>query len=182
MIMNRTEGSIHDRARRASIIFGLLALALFTLGGIWVSRLNGYVITGGALPNGAANPLHKTVEIVSGAWLNNFRAQPVLWILPLLTYAGIVIGVFMLRKASLPYCLVAGSPWLDRDHRDGLRGHVPLSHAVRHTPLTEPDGVGCLFKPYHPCLDAGRCGYLRTCGHRLHKLGFLGHEGKGHGG
>ena len=98
MIMNRTEGTIYNRARRASIIFGLLALALFTLGGIWVSRLNGYVITGGVSPSGAANPLHKTVELVSGAWLNNFRAQPVLWILPLLTYAGIVIGVFMLLK------------------------------------------------------------------------------------
>ncbi len=98
MIMNRTEGAVHDRARRASIIFGLVALVLFTVGGIWVARLNGYVITGGVLPNGAANPLHKTVQMVSGAWLNNFRAQPVLWILPLLTYAGILIGVFTLRK------------------------------------------------------------------------------------
>ncbi|MEJ2587414.1 MAG: cytochrome d ubiquinol oxidase subunit II [Deltaproteobacteria bacterium] len=98
MIMNRTKGSIHERARRASITFGLLALVLFTLIGIWASRLNGYVITGGAHPNGAANPLHKTVEIVSGAWLNNFQAHPVLWILPLLTYVGIVIGVFMLRQ------------------------------------------------------------------------------------
>ncbi|MEJ2039288.1 MAG: cytochrome d ubiquinol oxidase subunit II, partial [Desulfosarcinaceae bacterium] len=98
MIMNRTEGSIFDRARRASIIFGILALVLFSLGGIWVSRLNGFVITGGAFPNAAANPLHKTVEIVSGAWLNNFRAQPVLWILPLLAYAGILSGVFMLAR------------------------------------------------------------------------------------
>ena len=98
MIMNRTQGSIHDRARRASIIFGLLALVLFTLGGIWVSQLNGYVITGGATPNGAANPLHKTVEMVSGAWFNNFRAQPLLWMLPLLTYAGVLAGAYMLIR------------------------------------------------------------------------------------
>jgi cytochrome d ubiquinol oxidase subunit II len=98
MIMNRTEGVIFDRARRASITFGILALVLFTLGGIWASRLNGYVITGGAFPNGDANPLHKTVALVSGAWLNNFRTEPVLWILPLLTYAGILLGVFMLAR------------------------------------------------------------------------------------
>jgi cytochrome d ubiquinol oxidase subunit II len=96
MIMNRTQGPIHDRARRAAIVFGILALVLFTIGGIWVSQLNGYVITGGATPNGPANPLHKTVELVSGAWLNNFRAQPALWLLPLLTYIGISFGVFML--------------------------------------------------------------------------------------
>jgi cytochrome bd ubiquinol oxidase subunit II len=98
MIMNRTEGAIYDRARRASIIFGLLALALFTVGGIWAAQMNGYVITSGAAPAGVANPLHKTVQLVSGAWMNNFRAQPVIWIIPLLAYAGILIGVFMLLK------------------------------------------------------------------------------------
>ena len=98
MIMNRTEGSIHDRARRASMIFGLVALVLFLPGLIWISQMNGYVITGGAIANGAANPLHKTVEMVRGAWLNNFKAQPVLWVLPLMACAGILAGVFMLKR------------------------------------------------------------------------------------
>ena len=98
MIMNRTGGTIYDRAQRASMISGLAALVLFLLGLIWIGRMDGYVITGGALANGAANPLHKTVEIVRGAWLNNFRAQPVLWILPVMTCAGILTGVLMLKR------------------------------------------------------------------------------------
>jgi cytochrome d ubiquinol oxidase subunit II len=98
MIMNRAEGAIHARARRAGTIGGWLALILFTVGGFWVAQLHGYVITGGADPGGLANPLHKTVEVVAGAWLNNFHAHPILWVVPLLTYVALLIGLLLLRK------------------------------------------------------------------------------------
>lgn len=97
MIMNRAAGPIHDRARRACVTFGLLALGLFTTGGIWTSQMNGYVITSGAAAGGAANPLYKTVEVVAGAWFNNFRAFPILWIIPFLTYAALLTGLVMVR-------------------------------------------------------------------------------------
>jgi cytochrome bd ubiquinol oxidase subunit II len=113
MIMNRTDGAIYNRARRAAVVFGLLALALFTVGGIWVSQMKGYVITGGVEPGGAANPLHKTVELVQGAWMNNFRAQPVVLILPLLTYAGILIGVFsLIKKRSHTAWWMGAAGWI----------------------------------------------------------------------
>ena len=98
MIMNRAEPPIYERARRAGVTFGLVAPVLFTAGGIWASRIKGYVVTGGLSAGGVANPLHKTVEMVSGAWFNNFSAYPVLWVVPFLAYAGMLLGVFMVAK------------------------------------------------------------------------------------
>jgi cytochrome d ubiquinol oxidase subunit II len=97
MIMNRTEGQIYERARRACILWGIFALILFTVGGIWVSRMKGFEITGGAIPGAPANPLRKTVAMVPGAWLNNYKAEPILWAVPFLTYASLLIGMLMVR-------------------------------------------------------------------------------------
>jgi cytochrome d ubiquinol oxidase subunit II len=97
MIMNRAEGVIRERAQAACVLFGLFALVLFSAGGIWVSQLKGYVVTAGAAPAGAANPLHKTVETAVGAWMNNFQGTPGLWGIPLITYAAVLTGVQMVR-------------------------------------------------------------------------------------
>lgn len=98
MIMNRSTRDIHARAKRAGTVGGWLALILFTGAGIWTTQLPGYVITSGALPNGVANPLHKTVAVMAGAWFDNFHSLPILWVIPLLVYAALVIGLFVLRK------------------------------------------------------------------------------------
>jgi cytochrome d ubiquinol oxidase subunit II len=98
MIMNRAEGAIHARAKRAGTIGGCLTLILFTVAGIWVSQLPGYVITAGASPDGMANPLHKSVALMAGAWFDNFSAHPLLWGIPLLTYGALIAGLFLLRR------------------------------------------------------------------------------------
>jgi len=98
MVMNRGEGGVWERARRLGIWSGGIALALFTIGGFWVSRLAGYAITSGADPAGPAMPLHKTVVMVQGGWLHNFTAHPVLWLLPALTYGAVLLGMAMLRS------------------------------------------------------------------------------------
>ncbi|MEJ2344568.1 MAG: cytochrome d ubiquinol oxidase subunit II [Gammaproteobacteria bacterium] len=98
MVMNRGEGAVWERARRLGTWSGLAALALFTIGGFWVAKLSGYVVTAGDAPGGPAIPLHKTVEMVPGAWLHNFSAHPVLWLVPALTYVAVLIGVLALRR------------------------------------------------------------------------------------
>ncbi len=98
MVMNRGEGAVRERARRLGTWAGLLALALFTAGGFWVARLSGYVVTSGDDPAGPAMPLRKMVEMVQGAWLHNFSAYPVLWLVPGLTYVGVLAGVWALRR------------------------------------------------------------------------------------
>lgn len=98
MIMNRAEGPIYERARRAWVAFGCWHWRFSRSGGLCTSQMDGYVITGGAVASGAANPLHKTVDVVSGAWFNNFRAFPILWIIPFITYAAMLTGFIMVRR------------------------------------------------------------------------------------
>ncbi|HYW93800.1 MAG TPA: cytochrome d ubiquinol oxidase subunit II [Gammaproteobacteria bacterium] len=98
MVMNRGEGVIRERARRQLTVAGLAALGLFTVCGVWVWRMAGYVITGGADPAGPAIPLHKTVAVVSGAWLHNFQARPVLWLLPAAVYVAVLLGIAAARS------------------------------------------------------------------------------------
>jgi cytochrome d ubiquinol oxidase subunit II len=97
MVMNRGSGVIRERAAKLLTVAGLGALVLFTVGGIWVWRLPGYVITAGAAPGGPAIPLNKTVEMTAGSWLHNFSAHPALWLVPTLVYVALILGVLMAR-------------------------------------------------------------------------------------
>jgi cytochrome d ubiquinol oxidase subunit II len=95
-LMIRTEGDIYARARRASLVFGVVMLAAFAAAGVWVaSGIKGFAIASaldiGALPN----PLAKAVEVQNGAWLANFAAQPLLWLVPVAAFAGGVAGLWL---------------------------------------------------------------------------------------
>ncbi|MAS11038.1 cytochrome d ubiquinol oxidase subunit II [Salinisphaera sp.] len=98
MVMNRGTGVIRERACNLLTTAGLAALLLFTVCGLWVWFMPGYVITGGADPAGPAMPLRKTVETSAGAWLNNFGAYPLLWLVPGLVYAAVLAGVLAARR------------------------------------------------------------------------------------
>ncbi|WP_018913382.1 cytochrome d ubiquinol oxidase subunit II [Thiomonas sp. FB-6] len=97
MLMGRAGGAVARRARAASSGALLLALVLFTAGGVWVSRMHGYVLDAGPAPAAAQNPLQQTVSLHAGAWLGNFRAQPLLWAVPLLGYAGMLLALASVR-------------------------------------------------------------------------------------
>jgi cytochrome bd ubiquinol oxidase subunit II len=73
-------------AARASAL-GRVASAAFLLAfigaGFWVgSAIGGYRIVGSIDHAGPSNPVRKTVEILAGAWLNNFHAWPWMWAAP----------------------------------------------------------------------------------------------------
>ncbi len=98
MVMNRGEGEIRERARALGSAAGLAALVLFLIGGFWLPHLPGYVIRAGAAPDGPANPLHKSVAVLTGAWMDNFHAHPLLWLLPGAVFAAVLLGVWALRR------------------------------------------------------------------------------------
>jgi cytochrome d ubiquinol oxidase subunit II len=79
----KAEGMV---AARAGAIMPYAAGAyavLFAAGGFWVMTLDGARLTSLVDPNGPSNPLLKTVAVVQGAWLMNFTAHPLLWLVPL---------------------------------------------------------------------------------------------------
>ncbi|MDM0014632.1 cytochrome d ubiquinol oxidase subunit II [Variovorax sp. J22P168] len=93
ILMNGSEDPVHGRARRLALVAGIVALVLFTIGGIWVQWLDGYVLVRGPDPTAAQTPLHQTIERAAGAWMSNYRAYPVLWIVPAITYVGMLLGI-----------------------------------------------------------------------------------------
>lgn len=79
----KTEGEVSDRAARYGAIFAVLTTVLFAAAGVWMALgLNGYVITSEINPVGPSNPMNKTAAVVAGAWMANFKAYPVLWLVP----------------------------------------------------------------------------------------------------
>jgi cytochrome d ubiquinol oxidase subunit II len=98
-------------AARARMI-GRIASAVFILAfagaGLWVaSTLDGYQVVGAIDHAGPSNPLHKTVAVAPGAWLDNFRAWPWLWAAPgvAMLAAAAAHGLLWSRNAGTAFCL-----------------------------------------------------------------------------
>lgn len=102
-------GVLAVRARKAALFGGIIAIILFSIGGYWVSGMDGYQIMQGPNPAAPQTPLHQLVERVPGALLSNFHAHPLLWIIPALAYMGIVLGLLALtaRRSVLGWWLGA---------------------------------------------------------------------------
>ncbi|MFD2755753.1 cytochrome d ubiquinol oxidase subunit II [Comamonas terrae] len=79
----KTEGEVSARAARYGCIAAVATTLLFAVAGIWLATgINGYAITSEIQPAGPSNPLNKTAVVAAGAWMANFKAQPLLWLVP----------------------------------------------------------------------------------------------------
>lgn len=91
----KTDGLLLERARLWGIRFSLISVITFVLGGVWVMFIDGYVITSAVDTAATSNPLNKTVARETGAWLNNYKAYPLLLIFPILGIAtGLLSALF----------------------------------------------------------------------------------------
>ena len=97
ILMSGSSGDMAMRARKAALVAGIVALLLFTIGGEWVSVMDGYRLVKSPAPWAPQTPLHQSVERMTGGLLINFRTLAVLWVLPALTYAGVLLGLLALR-------------------------------------------------------------------------------------
>ena len=109
-LMLRTDGEVAVRARRAALLFNLLLGAGFALAGLWLAfGIPGYAIVSGALPNGPADPLAKSVMREAGAWLANYSRYPAMVLLPVLAFAAIGIGWLAALKKRGGIAFIASS-------------------------------------------------------------------------
>jgi len=98
MIMLRGEEPIYSRARLFARAGAMLAALIFAIGGIWVAHMNGFVLTAPVNPGMAATPLGgPAVAMRQGAWLNNFHAHPMAWLVPALGALGMTGGIISLQ-------------------------------------------------------------------------------------
>jgi cytochrome d ubiquinol oxidase subunit II len=87
-------------ARAASI--GAAAASAFVIAfaaaGAWLAiGLDGHTISSGADPSGPSSPLLKSVVVLRGAWLGNYREHEILWLAPLIALLAAMVGGIMLR-------------------------------------------------------------------------------------
>jgi cytochrome d ubiquinol oxidase subunit II len=92
----KSEDPIAPRARRAGAWAAAVYVASFAIAGFWVVRLPGLHVAS-ADPSGPSNPLLKTVTVLPGGWLANYRGQPWLWLLPALAVTAAIIAALLLR-------------------------------------------------------------------------------------
>jgi len=79
----KTEGEVRERARKVSLILAPIVVAIFAIAGIWIAKgIDGYVLTSVIDTNGPSNPLLKTAELQTGAWLVNYDKYPLFIIAP----------------------------------------------------------------------------------------------------
>jgi len=80
---------------------------LFAGGGVlvWLGLLGGYRVTSPIVWDGPSNPLAKTVVEDPAAWLANFHAYPLLWIVPLLGIVAPLLAAlgFRARREGLTF-------------------------------------------------------------------------------
>lgn len=85
----RTEGELNARAAKAARWFGALFMAAFALAGVWQAvGIEGFRIVAMPDPGGVISPLSKTVEVVEGAWMQNYTARPWTMSAPIAAFAG----------------------------------------------------------------------------------------------
>ena len=104
----KVEDPMASRARSLAMVAGGGILLLFSIAGIWLTQLNGLVITH-VDPNGPSNPLLKTVSSVAGGWLHNFSVYKWMWIAPIVAYLSTVGTILLLRAARAGFAFITSS-------------------------------------------------------------------------
>jgi cytochrome bd ubiquinol oxidase subunit II len=94
----KAEEPVAGRARRATLGAAIVLVLLFALAGIWTGSSGGYRITSALAHDGPSNPLAKTVEAATGAWLANYSAMPWTLLAPVMGFAGALLAAMLSRS------------------------------------------------------------------------------------
>jgi cytochrome d ubiquinol oxidase subunit II len=108
-LSHRTDGDLQARAKKAASLIAIALLVLFSLGGIWVSFIDGYVIESIGDIGSAINPLMKEVGRSPGGWFSNYGKYPILWLAPILAYVGGFVVLLTIRAGKTILAFIGSS-------------------------------------------------------------------------
>ncbi|MBI1773408.1 MAG: cytochrome d ubiquinol oxidase subunit II [Burkholderiales bacterium] len=88
----KAEGIVRDRAKVILLVAAIVTFLSFLIAGIWIVLvIDGYRIVSMPDVNTSFMPTMKTVELATGAWLDNYSRIPMLWCLPAI---GLLTSIF----------------------------------------------------------------------------------------
>ena len=108
-LAHRTEGVVQARTITAGTGAALVMVLGFIAAGVWLQAIDGYRIASVVNPAALPDPLAKTVVREAGAWMANYAAQPLLWLLPALGVLGALAAVVLMRTGRTLSAFVASS-------------------------------------------------------------------------
>jgi cytochrome bd ubiquinol oxidase subunit II len=110
-LAHRTEGRIQLRSMTLAGYAAWVMVAAFVLAGLWLrfGHIDGYVITSSVDAAALPDPLAKTVARSAEGWWQNYRAQPMLWLLPGLAICGALLATWLVQSGRTLRAFVASS-------------------------------------------------------------------------
>jgi cytochrome d ubiquinol oxidase subunit II len=106
----KVDGAIATRAAAVGRIAALVFVVTFIAGGIWIATgLDGQRVVSAVNGAGPSNPILKSVEVVRGAWLDNYRAHALLWLAPVGALAAALLTHVLLRAGRSGLAFVASA-------------------------------------------------------------------------
>lgn len=101
LAMKIEEGPVLARARRIGSYAAIIAVILFTLGGVWVANgTMGFRIEGAVDTHGPSNPHYLHTVAAVGAWLDNYGRHPWVILAPLLGLLGPLVALLGIRRRN----------------------------------------------------------------------------------
>ena len=108
-LAHRTEGVIQSRAIKGAVGAAVVMVLAFVAAGLWLQGIDGYRISSVVVASALPDPLSKTVVREAGAWMGNYAAHPLLWLLPVLGVLGAVASALLLLARHTLTAFVASA-------------------------------------------------------------------------
>jgi cytochrome d ubiquinol oxidase subunit II len=108
-LAHRTEDVIQARAIKGAVWAAVIMVLAFVAAGMWLQNIDGYRITSVINQAAQPDPMGKTVVREAGAWMANYRHQPLMWLLPILGVAGALICAGLLLARHTLAAFIASS-------------------------------------------------------------------------
>lgn len=106
----RTEGPVAERARATALWLTPVVIACFAVGGLWIAYgIEGFRILTQPALDAKPNPLGKTVEMATGAWLDIYKSYPVAMLAPAAGFLGIAVAWLCARARKPGVGIIASS-------------------------------------------------------------------------
>ena len=89
----KTTAELRERARTITQVGAFATLIMFVFAGVWLFFKDGFVVTSVIDHNAPSNPIGKEVAVQAGAWFNNYKEMPILWLFPVLAVGSALLNI-----------------------------------------------------------------------------------------